>query len=288
MYRTIAQHPPRARSTKRLVMTGASEEDPSPLRASERRRGARGSGQLQDEQSRLAGGAWSGLTRAPEQYERGTTAVPLGADVGLAMTAVPESCTCTASWRSSAAPQASRAAPTSTGDRDIWRSRCSIPRCLAPGLGRGAYSQRHANSHRTTEERIPCPLHRRHRSRWSTVPVRGGCRVRRLLPRDPNSLFSGARFGDFANGAGLLRPVHLVWRSKWHVRAGLLFRVRGRGPDRSAPGTPAAAAEDNIQVLYPSTPASYFHAPPETTVDRKPLIDTPSAAAARRAFEQGR
>ena len=38
-------------------------------------------------------GAWSGLTRAPEQYERGSTAVPLELlrEVGLAMTAVPES-----------------------------------------------------------------------------------------------------------------------------------------------------------------------------------------------------
>src|SRR5690606_42118702 len=97
MYRTIAQHPTtRQIYTNRLVEEGViSEEEAQGLYDAFQERLSAAheadAGYKMNKADWLEG-AWTGLTRAHEQYESGSTAVPLELirEVGLAMTAVPE------------------------------------------------------------------------------------------------------------------------------------------------------------------------------------------------------
>ena len=76
-----------------------------------------------------------------------------------------------------------------------------------------------------------------------------------------------AQFGDFVNGAQVIIDQFLVAaRSKWRRESGLVLLLphgyEGQGPEHSNAYLErylAAGAEQNIQVVYPSTPAQYFH-----------------------------
>ena len=77
-----------------------------------------------------------------------------------------------------------------------------------------------------------------------------------------------AQFGDFANGAQVIIDQFIAsGEAKWLRMSGLVCfcrtatRARGRST-RSArlERFLQLCAEDNIQVLYPTTPGNYFHA----------------------------
>ena len=125
MYRTIAQHPTtRQIYAKRLVDEGvvSDEEAQALYDAFQERMSAAHEAAAGYKMNKVdwLEGAWTGLTRAPEQYERGSTAVPLELlrEVGLAMTTVPETRAPAPQARADhrrAPRERSRAAPTSTG-----------------------------------------------------------------------------------------------------------------------------------------------------------------------------
>jgi 2-oxoglutarate dehydrogenase E1 component len=76
-----------------------------------------------------------------------------------------------------------------------------------------------------------------------------------------------AQFGDFVNGAQVIIDQFLVAaRSKWQRESGLVLLLphgyEGQGPEHSNAYLErylAACAEQNIQVVNPSSPAQFFH-----------------------------
>jgi 2-oxoglutarate dehydrogenase E1 component len=99
----------------------------------------------------------------------------------------------------------------------------------------------------------------------------------------PNGLILWeAQFGDFVNAAQVIVDQFIVSaEKKWGHLSGLVLLLphglEGMGPEHSSARLErflCQAAEDNIQVVYPTTPAQYFHLLRRQAVRRwrKPLI----------------
>jgi 2-oxoglutarate dehydrogenase E1 component len=91
-----------------------------------------------------------------------------------------------------------------------------------------------------------------------------------------------AQFGDFANAGQVIIDQFIASaEAKWRRLSGLTLLLphgfEGQGPEHSSARLErflALAADDNLQVVYPTTPAQYFHCLRRQVIRRwrKPLI----------------
>ncbi|HEX8374867.1 MAG TPA: 2-oxoglutarate dehydrogenase E1 component, partial [Geminicoccaceae bacterium] len=230
-------------------------------------------------------GKWSGLRAAPMEYERGSTAVPLDTlrELGLKFTSLPESLN--AHPRLKRVIGARRKA-IEDGEGIDWATaeHLAFASLLVEGFpvrlsgedsGRGTFSQRHAAIYDQVSEERYVPLAHLGDGQApfdvldSLLSEEGvlGYEYGYSLA-DPNCLtLWEAQFGDFANGAQVYYDQFISsGESKWLRMSGLVSLLphgyEGQGPEHSSARLERFLqlyGENNIQVVYPSTPANYFH-----------------------------
>jgi 2-oxoglutarate dehydrogenase E1 component len=231
-------------------------------------------------------GAWAGFEAASGDDRRGNTAVPLDVlkKVGKALVTPPEGFNIHP--RLKRILQAKAEMFESGKDFD-WATGEALAfgtlalegnrvRLSGQDSGRGTFSQRHAVLvDQETEERyiplthvsddqaqfevIDSPL-----SEASVLGFEYGYSI-----TDPNALVLWeAQFGDFANGAQVIIDQFISsGEAKWLRMSGIVLLLphgyEGQGPEHSSARLERylqLCGEDNMQVVYCSTPANYFHA----------------------------
>jgi len=156
--------------------------------------------------------------------------------------------------------------------------------------GRGTFSHRHAVLHdfgdghthtplqHLTDNQAPVEIYNSPLSEAAVLAYEYGYSL-----DNPDGLTMWeAQFGDFSNVAqAIIDQFISSGEDKWSRLSSLVLLLphafEGQGPEHSSARLErflALCAEDNIQVIYPSTPAQYFHALRRQVIRnwRKPLI----------------
>jgi 2-oxoglutarate dehydrogenase E1 component len=140
---------------------------------------------------------------------------------------------------------------------------------------RGTFSQRHLTLHDTTtgethtpiqhlaEARASVELHNSPLSEYACLGFEYGYAV---TATEALVLWE-AQYGDFVNGAEIIIDQFLIagmakWRQTSRLTLLLPHGYEGSGPEHSSARLErflALGAEGNIRVVYPTTPAQYFH-----------------------------
>jgi 2-oxoglutarate dehydrogenase E1 component len=155
---------------------------------------------------------------------------------------------------------------------------------------RGTFSQRHAVLHDERDGREYVPLQHLadgqapvdvYNSPLSELGVLG-YEYGYSLDCPEGLVLWEAQFGDFANAAQVIVDQFIASaETKWRRLSGLVLllphALEGQGPEHSSARLERflqLAAEDNMQVVYPTTPAQYFHVLRRQALRRwrKPLI----------------
>ncbi len=291
MYKTIAKHPPvRELYASRLVEMGViGPDEPEQIAQAFHQRMEKeyeAAASYRPNQADWLGGAWSGLTIAKGGDRRGTTAITtdLFREVGRGLTRVPEGFKLNSKIvrqldSKTKMIESGKGIDWATGEALAFGTLVceGIPvRLSGQDSGRGTFSQRHAVLIDQDTEARHAPLcHLRpdqavfevHDSPLSEFAVLGFEYGFTLA--EPHALILWeAQFGDFANTAQPMFDQFIsAGESKWLRMSGLVVLLphsyEGQGPEHSSARIERflqMSGEDNWQVVYPTTPASYFHA----------------------------
>ena len=290
MYKAIAQHPTvRENYARQLEASGVLPEGEGDrlLEAVQKQLEAahEASRNYKANRADWLEGAWRGLRRAPEEYQRGSTATGLDRlrELGLKLTDLPDGLNVHSRLKR-VIGQRRKAIESGEGIDWATAEHLAFGTLLSEGfpvrlsgedVGRGTFSQRHAVIYdQETEEKYvplanigpeqaPFEVFDSHLSEEGVLGFEYGYSL-----ADPNCLtLWEAQFGDFANGAQVYFDQFISsGESKWLRMCGLVCLLphgyEGAGPEHSSARLERFLqlyAEDNIQVVYPSTPASYFH-----------------------------
>lgn len=179
---------------------------------------------------------------------------------------------------------------------------------------RGTFSQRHAVLHDYSDGHIYVPLQHLQQNQApveilnSPLSETGvlGFEYGYSLDYPDGLILWEAQFGDFWNVAQPIVDQFIASaEDKWRRLSALVLLLphgfEGQGPEHSSARLErflALAAEDNIQVVYPTTPAQYFHAlrrqvirnwrKPLVVMTPKSLLRHPKVVSSLEEFGQGR
>jgi 2-oxoglutarate dehydrogenase E1 component len=232
-------------------------------------------------------GKWAGFTEAPgEEDRKGTTAVELDKllAVGHAVSEPPKGF----DLNRKIARQLQEKRKTIDTGKDIdWATGEALAwgTLLAEGTpvrlsgqdsGRGTFSQRHSVLVDQSTEAKYIPLNNVAAGQAHFEVIDSPLNEAGVLgfeygysSAEPNALVLWeAQFGDFANGAQVIIDQFICsGESKWLRMNGLVMLLphgyEGQGPEHSSARLERylqLSAEDNWQVVNPTTPANYFHA----------------------------
>jgi 2-oxoglutarate dehydrogenase E1 component len=156
--------------------------------------------------------------------------------------------------------------------------------------GRGTFSQRHAVLHDYEDDHTFVPLQHLAADQAPVDIINSPLSEAGVLGFDygysldcPEGLILWeAQFGDFVNAAQVIIDQFIASaEEKWRRLSGIVMLLphgfEGQGPEHSSARLErflALAAEENLQVVSPSTPAQYFHCLRRQVVRRwrKPLV----------------
>ncbi|MBV6631626.1 MAG: 2-oxoglutarate dehydrogenase E1 component [Alphaproteobacteria bacterium] len=305
MYKTIADHPTtRELYAKQLADEGVQTADDSEkvMQAfmDDLQRDFDAAANYKVNKADWLEGKWTGMTTAPSDERKGTTAVPANKlkKIGKVLSTLPDGFK---AHSKITRQMKAKAKMLDEGQSIDWATAEALAfgtlvdegyfvRLSGQDSGRGTFSQRHAVLRdQSTEERylpllnirdgqghfevIDSPL-----SEFAVLGFEYGYSL-----AEPNALnLWEAQFGDFVNGAQVMIDQFITSaEAKWLRMSGLTMLLphgyEGNGPEHSSARPErflAACAEDNIQVVNCTTPANYFHVLRRQVhrAFRKPLI----------------
>ena len=179
--------------------------------------------------------------------------------------------------------------------------------------GRGTFSHRHAvlRDYQTGQKYVPVQHLGRDQASFeiydSPLSEAGvlGFEYGYSLDRPDGLTLWEAQFGDFSNAAQVIIDQFITTaEEKWRRLSGLVMLLphgfEGMGPEHSSARLERflqLGARDNIQVIYPTTPAQYFHSlrrqalrkwrKPLIVMTPKSLLRHPKSVSPREEFSKG-